>query len=297
MSFEETEQFHITRRVFLVGSPRSGTTLAQSMLAVHPAVYSLPETHFFASLTSRHRLMQRLGLPSTKGWYTYVQPLIDHGEFSAAVVKEIMGKFTVRGRAKRFIEVLDEKALAAGKTVWLEKTPRHLWHLDVITRNVPYVRYIHVLREGRDTIASLYEVRKSHEAAWRGAWSVDACVDRWIKDIRLSHEYRGRPGHLHVTYAELTQSPTESVKRCCTFLDLDYSDDLLQARAAQSDQLITEGEAWKSNVNAPIEQRSGTKFREVFSEDEQAHVLKRLRETLENEPKIFDGLISESDCD
>ena len=34
-------------RVFIVGCPRSGTTLLQAMLASHETVYSFPETHFF----------------------------------------------------------------------------------------------------------------------------------------------------------------------------------------------------------------------------------------------------------
>ena len=37
----------IEKRVFLVGCPRSGTTLLQSMLHAHPSIYSLPETKFF----------------------------------------------------------------------------------------------------------------------------------------------------------------------------------------------------------------------------------------------------------
>ncbi|HEY9694672.1 MAG TPA: sulfotransferase [Oculatellaceae cyanobacterium] len=37
-------------RLFLVGCPRSGTTLLQSLLVAHPEILSFPESHFFRSL-------------------------------------------------------------------------------------------------------------------------------------------------------------------------------------------------------------------------------------------------------
>ncbi|MGL4503377.1 MAG: sulfotransferase family protein, partial [Planktothrix sp.] len=40
----------IKNRIFLVGCPRSGTTLLQSLLAAHPQIASFPESHFFQSL-------------------------------------------------------------------------------------------------------------------------------------------------------------------------------------------------------------------------------------------------------
>ena len=36
--------------VFIVGSPRSGTTLLQCMLSANDAFFSMPETHFFCSI-------------------------------------------------------------------------------------------------------------------------------------------------------------------------------------------------------------------------------------------------------
>jgi hypothetical protein len=35
------------KRIFLVGAPRSGTTILQSLLAAHPEVISFPESKFF----------------------------------------------------------------------------------------------------------------------------------------------------------------------------------------------------------------------------------------------------------
>ena len=38
------------KRVFIVGCPRSGTTLVQALLARYPGLHSFPETRFFEAL-------------------------------------------------------------------------------------------------------------------------------------------------------------------------------------------------------------------------------------------------------
>ena len=47
------------KRIFLVGAPRSGTTILQSLLAAHPKITSFPETKFFQYLWS-DRLKSKL---------------------------------------------------------------------------------------------------------------------------------------------------------------------------------------------------------------------------------------------
>ena len=47
------------QRIFLVGCPRSGTTLLQSLLAAHPDITSFPESHFFRHLIDNRRWLHR----------------------------------------------------------------------------------------------------------------------------------------------------------------------------------------------------------------------------------------------
>ena len=56
----------IQQRLFLVGCPRSGTTLLQSFLAAHSEIYSFPESHFFNWLFFPGSLRTRLGLASNE---------------------------------------------------------------------------------------------------------------------------------------------------------------------------------------------------------------------------------------
>ncbi|MEQ8960988.1 MAG: sulfotransferase [Coleofasciculus sp. C2-GNP5-27] len=58
----------LKERIFLVGCPRSGTTLLQSLLAAHPQIASFPESHFFRHLIPEFEPKRRLlGLSSRRG--------------------------------------------------------------------------------------------------------------------------------------------------------------------------------------------------------------------------------------
>ena len=59
-----------------------------------------------------------------------------------------------------YIKKYEEEAKKNGNSLILEKTPRHIWHVDYIRRKYPGTKFILTTRDGRDTVASLYERTK-----------------------------------------------------------------------------------------------------------------------------------------
>ena len=56
----------MNKRIFVVGFPRSGTTLVQSILNETNQVCAFPETHFFSRLLSQRFLLNKVGLTSPR---------------------------------------------------------------------------------------------------------------------------------------------------------------------------------------------------------------------------------------
>ena len=69
----------IKERIFLVGCPRSGTTLLQSLLAANSKVLSFPETHFFGHLFYSRKLLSILGIANWRARLRWVQFLKEIG--------------------------------------------------------------------------------------------------------------------------------------------------------------------------------------------------------------------------
>lgn len=263
----------VAARVFLVGCPRSGTTLLQSLLCAHPQVFSVPETHFYSLIPSQDRVLRRLGFARRDARARFAALLASLG-LPPVTVRSPFVRDYLRGLAA----ALDAATLKAGKTVWLEKTPRHLLFVGSIARALPGARFIHLVRRGPDVVASLYEVTRDHPEVWGGARSLEACTERWLRDTRLSRRYEGAAGHLTARYEELTADPEGYLRELFAFIGVPSGDAVLEGVLSsyrQSADGVTGGERWKEGVRGAI-RPSREKFAR-FTPERQAYVLGRTR--------------------
>lgn len=263
---------NITARLFLVGCPRSGTTLLQSLLSAHPQVFSVPESHLYSRVSSRNRLLRRLGMARRDAPEIFSRILVSSG-LPPAKPRGVTVNFYLR----RLAEALDKATLAEGKTVWLEKTPRHLYYLSDISRTLPSAKFIHILRNGSDVVASLYETTHQYPGLWGGERSIDSCIDRWIKDIALSSQYQGKRNHLIVRYEELIEDPETSLRKLLVFVDIPFAKSILTDYRYASRKVVASSEAWKASVQDRIQDTRNCKFRRVFAPEKQAYILKRIQ--------------------
>src|SRR3954462_9045030 len=137
------------RPVFVVGVPRSGTTWIQRMLAMHPEAWGLLETYMF----SRGR-----GL----GGLLDSAPRLEEGDL--ALPPPGLGRVFDRAELVGELRAIATRWLTHGSDgarFVIEKSPWHLWDLDVIAEILPEARFVHVMRDGRDVAVSVIAARGS----------------------------------------------------------------------------------------------------------------------------------------
>ncbi len=133
--------------VFVVGMPRSGTTLVEQVLASHPQVHGAGELRYFASLPAR--------LPALIG--------------SSAPYPECCRALEgsgLRAIAEPYLALLRRHAPRARRVI--DKLPGNFLHLGLICGVFPYARMVHCLREPADVCLSIYfqHFRDQHDYAW-----------------------------------------------------------------------------------------------------------------------------------
>lgn len=242
------------RRTFVVGCPRSGTTIVQALLARHPNVYTLPETAFFEHLHGEldrrwgdarakrdpRKWHHRLGINRRRVRELYLglqRQLPAQGE------QRLHLPWLRAGIADRFVRLLDWSASAAGCDMWLEKTPNHLLYIPEIEAQVPGARFVHVVREGTDVLASIADayLRYENDQAFGGGtvhWA-----RRWNRAMAIHGQHVGRPNHYIVFHEDLVRRPDHEWARLCTFLGL--SQDVPLQGACQRTIANLEREPWK----------------------------------------------------
>ncbi|MGK7877104.1 MAG: sulfotransferase [Xenococcaceae cyanobacterium] len=261
--------------VFLVGCPRSGTTLLQSLLTAHPKIASFPESKFFQYLVPEYEPRRRsLGVASRR-----LRPMLEQffEEIGYPEMKQhlpnmpqFLGQYT-----RKFIKILDRIAQKQGKSIWVEKTPEHLEYIEYIEKFVPEALIIHIIRNGSDVVASLYEMGQKYSSTW-DVLEIDSCIDKWIKFIEISRSYLHKPHHTMVRYEQLVEDPQPVLMKVCEFIGVEFNESMLQDYRVVAKQLIRDREKWKALVSEPIQNNNSYKFYKLFDEAQQQYILERL---------------------
>jgi tetratricopeptide (TPR) repeat protein len=218
------------RPLFIVGMPRSGTTLAEQILASHPAVAGAGELPFWTDV-----------LASAPALPLHAQP---DGAASAA-----------RLRAQ-YLAVLDAASTGALRVV--DKMPANFFALGLIHEVLPGARIIHLRRHPWDTCLSIYfqHFKRGH----RYANDLDDLVHYFNDYARLMrHWHRVLPAEslLEVPYEELVADPEGWSRRMVEFAGLPWDARCLEFEATPRNVLT----ASKWQVRQKITHRSVGRWR------------------------------------
>lgn len=266
----------IDKRIFIVGCPRSGTTLLQGMLAAHPRIFSLPETFFFAKVLPRSWLKRYLLWPAIKV-RGHLQRLIREMGRDDLLPLGRIGLFQ-RDYHVPFVKVMDQMTTDAGKDIWVEKTPWHIYCIEEIRKRMPNAIFIHIVRDGRDMVASLYDATNRNPESWASlpsvktfkGFSIKECVDIWNAEVAISMRWIGMPGHHLVRYEDIVSDPKYEMESLCNFIGIDF-DERMAEPSSSFNVIVRKGEKWKAR-NAGSVSRGERLYDRVFNEEERVWI-------------------------
>jgi hypothetical protein len=270
----------IEGRLFVVGCSRSGTTLLQSFLAAHPAVFSFPETAVFGRLLctdaeaegALNTIHQRSRLA-----YRRVSKLLDR--LARRELEDLlpMRSKSVEEFARGFIAVLDRLALDRGKTWWVEKTPENIRYVPEIGRLVPGARFINIVRDGRETVASLYGLALEYpDKFWTKFLDLDLAIEHWNVSLRHTRELVGMPEVRLVRYERLVAETEAVLREICEFAGLAFSREMVDRRREAAPALILDFETWKTRVLGALPASSESRFDRLFDAAQKTYIESRL---------------------
>jgi hypothetical protein len=215
---------HLPPMPIIVGSPRSGTTLLRLMLDSHPELTIPPETGFLTLAPKLKGKGDKLREKFLRAVTTYPQAMpnwpdfeISENSFRAALADIV--PFTVTEGFRTFYRLY---AARIGKPRWGDKTPLYCLELDVIRKVLPEARFIHIIRDGRDSALSLRKMRFSP------GWKIQTQAAYWRKNILSARRAGlGRADYMEVRYEDLILNTRGTLERICAFLGLSYEESML----------------------------------------------------------------------
>jgi len=196
--------------VFIFCLPRSGSTLLSLLLGGHPQVYAPPEPWFLLKLFN---VTSRSDFNSTYD-----------DELATIGAREFLDGTSLNHAINAFaVDIYNNKLHAAGKQIFVDKTPRYYHILNEIESVFPQAKKIWLRRNPLDIAWSYKSTWNLGAEVINGEPYLSHTLDFSVGLFNLC-EYFEKPSatKMSITYESLASTPDTVVQALCSFIGVDY---------------------------------------------------------------------------
>jgi len=193
--------------VFIIGSPRSGTSALAWSLAQHPELWTSAETDILLFLFQKRwfheQYRKALSEPEKKNWL--IQHEMSFEEFASFIGNGINQMFQSRSKGKVFVD----------------STPSYTKITEELMVFFPNAKFIHIVRDGRAVVNSMLASGFPYKAYKNFRLACKSWVSFVTKGREVMHSFPDRV--LEIRNENLITNPDKELKLIFDFLELEPS--------------------------------------------------------------------------
>ena len=280
--------------IFIIGGPRSGTTLLRLMLTCHKNIVIPPECGFAVWLYDDYKRWNELDFDSLleqfivdlmkcrkiETWHLDMKGLLDFA-----------GSRCPPSYSEAVSLVYEWYGLSQGRSFnrWGDKNNFHIGYIPTIKAIFPDVRFVHIVRDGRDVACSYKGLgQRQIDSAYapRLPHRIEDIALEWTTNVSTAIQSFASIAWEHVTeirFEDLVLDSEATLRNLCTRLGEEYDPRMLEYYAENRTRELEPKEflPWKAkNLKPPIPTEVG-RHRVELSEQEIASFQSIARQTLE----------------
>ncbi|NNE57091.1 MAG: tetratricopeptide repeat protein [Hellea sp.] len=190
--------------VFIMGLPRSGTTLLEKIVTGHPDIESIDETYFLENAAKSF-----CGLSPREILRAEHIEMLASAPGSARIIQTYLDQVDYR---------------RSGRSMFIEKYPMNFIFAGLICRHLPQAKILYMRRNALDVCFALYK-----QPHFRYSFDLEGLADYYAAYLKLEQHWAGIAGErIHfVDYEDLVAAPQQTVKPIMAYLGKAFSADLL----------------------------------------------------------------------
>jgi tetratricopeptide (TPR) repeat protein len=206
-----TDRLYTTTKqpVFIVGLPRTGTTLLERIISQHPQVLAAGELHDFSSCLTKATIKSSTTPLTNKVDFIQQTAKVDFSELGQAYIQST-------------------SMLTTESPIFIDKMPLNFLYTGLIQQALPHAKIIHLTRSPMAACYAIYKT--SFGQAYPFSYNLDNLVKYYIAYRKLmSHwQQENQANFIEINYEQLVTSPALVGKEVFDFLSLDWQEEYLQ---------------------------------------------------------------------
>ena len=230
--------------IFIVGSPRSGTSILSWCLGQHSNIFVQEESNWIGSFALQIEIAYSGG--TARGERSQLSALgIERADFFRAFGRSINDLIlNHRERIETNIQTRMARAPAEKtepsafkisrmacdpKTRWVDGTPEYSFYVNPLRKLFPGARFIHVVRDVRSVVRSMINFQRTGGPAL--VENEEQAYDYWLRTVRASYLAERAYGSAvvcRIQHADLIAEPKQSIERLLAFLSENFEASCLE---------------------------------------------------------------------
>lgn len=181
-------QSRINRPIFVVGSPRSGTSILTWCLGQHPNMFAVPESNWMGNFVLNAAIVHQVG--AARGHLSILSAMdisLDEllADFGGTINDLILSHRPDLEKTRAAIPSLPEfmrRSLPGPKMRWVDGTPEYSLYIYALRKLFPGAVFIHVLRDVRDVVCSMLNLHRL--AGVQLVANEEEAYEYWLRTVK-----------------------------------------------------------------------------------------------------------------
>jgi hypothetical protein len=269
--------------VFIIGNPRSGTTLIRLMLSAHSEIVIPPESGFAVWYHDTYKNWQTLFTENERIIDTFIDDLFRARKFENwDLNKNDITKYLYAKKPLTYSDLIALIYLYYAKKIgkkiryWGDKNNFHLNYINLLKDLFPGIHFIHIIRDGRSVACSYKKIMSSNiqsQYAPKLPRDISKIAEEWsqnMQTVRSSFQIIKYENVQEIRFEDLIQEPKSILRNICDALDLKYEKRMLEYyKLSEKDgNEPPEFMQWKQKNKLPLLPEEVDRFKRELSADE-----------------------------
>ncbi|MCR9289855.1 MAG: sulfotransferase [Bacteroidetes bacterium] len=267
------------QKAFIIGNPRSGTTLLRLMLNAHPEIVAPPECGFLHWWYQKYKNWNDKDALSVSTISSFIDDLLGSKKIETwnlprdGIIQYILNK---QPDTYADLGALVYKYWAEKKhkspSILMDKNNYYIRHLEDLIQIWPNAKFIFLVRDGRDVACSYKAIKKlDTNSPYKPNLpeSIDDIANEWShnnKNVISFLESKQNNDYHIIRYEDLLRNPIEALSSLLSIFHIPFSEEMLDFYKYNDEPNLTID--WKKKTLEKVDGDNVGKFKKILTNQE-----------------------------